>query len=100
VWRCCLNPRVILTLAGIGLLLWLYAPAAGAGALPALILLICPLSMAVMAWRMRRGGSCSTPSGAAPTAGAVDAELRELSEELAILRARRRLATKSDVDKS
>ncbi len=97
--RCCLNPKVIGVLAATGLLLWLVAPASGAAAVPLLIVLICPLSMGAMAWRMTRGGNCATTGQAsAPAAGSedVDAELRELREEIAIERARRQLATRDD----
>lgn len=98
MWRCCLNPRVVAALAGAAALLWLYAPGAVVGALPTLLLLVCPLSMAVMMWQMRKGGSCATMTTppAAPTAGSVDAQIRELSEEVAVLRARRRLAAQRD----
>lgn len=96
--RCCLNPKVIGALAVVGLAVWLFAPAAGAAALPALIVLVCPLSMVAMAWGMRRGGSrVGPPKGGASLRSTgpidVDAELRALREELAIARARRQLAS-------
>lgn len=99
--RCCLNPKVIGGLAAVGLVVWVLAPASGAAALPLLITLVCPLSMGAMAWGMRRrdtGGTdkaTSGPSGAVVTED-VDAELRELREELAIARARRQLAARDD----
>jgi hypothetical protein len=98
MWRCCLNPRVIAGVAGAGVLLWLYMPTAAAGALPALILLVCPLSMGIMAWRMRSGGACSATSSTAASATSIDTELRELTEEVAILRAQRRLSSQADRD--
>lgn len=96
MWRCCLNPKVMAGLLGVGVLLWLYTPTAAVSALPALILLVCPLSMGIMAWRMRGGGSCSTTS--TPADRDVDTELRELTEEVAMLRARRHLASQADSD--
>ena len=96
--RCCLNPKVIGTLAVVGLAVWLFAPAAGAAALPVLIVMVCPLSMVAMAWGMRRRGSrvgppkgATSPQPTGPTD--VDAELLALREELAIARARRQLAS-------
>lgn len=96
--RCCLNPKVIGGLAVVGLAVWFFAPSAGATALPLLITLVCPLSMGVMAWGMRRGGSRPAPKseGASPQTADpadVDAELQALREELAIARARRQLAS-------
>ena len=93
--RCCLNPKVIGGLVAVGLVLWLIAPGSGTAALPLLITLICPLSMGVMAWQMRRGGTCAAP-GAGGTAAATtekqDADVAALREELAIERARQQLA--------
>lgn len=100
--RCCLNPKVIGGIAAAGLLVWLVAPASGAAALPLLFALICPLSMGVMAWQMmRRGRRYTTPEslpavGAATTTAKVDAELRALREEIAIVRARRQLASRDE----
>lgn len=98
--RCCLNPKVIGGLIVVGLAVWLLAPASGLAALPLLAALVCPLSMGAMAWRMRRGGSCTTQNaadGAAPAgSGDVDAQLRALREELAIARARRQLADRGE----
>ena len=88
--RCCLNPKVIAGLGVAALAVWLVAPATGAAAIPLLIGLICPLSMGVMAWQMRKGGS-SCETGQAQQSTNVDAELSELREELAIARARRQL---------
>lgn len=92
--RCCLNPKVIGGLVAVGLVLWLVAPVSGTAALPLLITLICPLSMGVMMWQMRRGGSCSAlDAGSAPAAAADEheAQAAAMREELAIERARRQL---------
>jgi hypothetical protein len=65
-------------------------------ALPLLVVLVCPLSMGVMMWRMRGSGqSCgATTAGSAASAVSsdVDEQLRQAREELAIARARHRLA--------
>lgn len=92
--RCCLNPKVIGGLVAVGLVLWLVAPGSGTAALPLLITLICPLSMGVMVWQMRRGGSCPAPdAGGAPAAASDEheAQAAALREELAIERARQQL---------
>lgn len=98
--RCCLNPKVIGGLAAVGLVVLLLAPASSAAALPLLITLVCPLSMGAMAWGMRRGdrGGDKAISGLSEGASTedVDAELRELREDLAIARARLRLAARDD----
>lgn len=93
--RCCLNPKVIGGLIAVGLVLWLFAPGSGTAAVPLLITLICPLSMGVMAWRMRRGGGCATPEAGHTAEVATekqDVEVVALREELAIERARQQLA--------
>jgi hypothetical protein len=94
--RCCLNPKVIGGLGAVGLVIWLMAPGDGAAALPLLITLVCPLSMGVMMWQMRRsGGSCSAAGAGGPSPAAspkVEEDLRQAREELAIERARQRLA--------
>lgn len=95
--RCCLNPKVIGGLVVLGLVLWLLSPARGVAALPLLVALVCPLSMGVMAWRMRGPGSSAGPGSVvagviAEGAEDVDAQLRALREEVAIARARRQLA--------
>ena len=92
--RCCLNPKVIGGLVAVGLVLWLVAPGSGTAALPLLITLICPLSMGVMMWQMRRGGSCPAPDAGGGPAAASDeheAQVAALREELAIERARQQL---------
>ncbi len=99
--RCCLNPKIIGGLVAVLLALWLFAPASGLAALPLLAALVCPLSMGVMAWRMRRGGSCANPNaaadGAAPAGSEdTDAQLRALREEVAIARARQQLAGRGE----
>lgn len=97
--RCCLNGKVVGTLIAVGLLLLLLAPTSGTTALPLLFALICPLSMGVMMWQMRRPGADAVPetrSSAVTTSGDEGAELAALREELAMERARRQLAQGND----
>jgi hypothetical protein len=98
--RCCLNPKVIGGLIVAALTVWWIAPGSSSAALPLLVGLICPISMGVMMWQMRRQGNstCATTSGRS-TVGVgsdIDAELSALREELAIVRARRQLRTNED----
>jgi hypothetical protein len=94
--RCCLNPKVIGALVAVGLMIWLMAPTGAAASLPLLITLVCPLSMGVMMWQMRRGAtSCGAANAGGPSSAApakVEEDLRQAREELAIERARHRLA--------
>ena len=92
--RCCLNGKVVGALVAVGLILWWAAPASGAAALPLLITLICPLSMGIMMWQMRRPGIDAVPGAGGstvPGAGDERSEVAALREELAMERARRRL---------
>jgi hypothetical protein len=91
--RCCLNPKVIGGLVAVAVVLWVMAPG-GAAALPLLVTLVCPLSMGVMMWQMRRsgGGTAPTISGPATASDSDDTEVAALREELAIERARTQLA--------
>ena len=92
--RCCLNPKVIGGLVAVAVVLWVMAPGGGAAALPLLVTLVCPLSMGVMMWQMRRGGGGPAPttSGPATAPDTGDTEVAALREELAIERARNQLA--------
>lgn len=84
--RCCFNPKVLAGLAGVGAALWFLSPASIGAALPTLVVLACPLSMGVMMWRMRSGGSCSAaPPGNSGGIG-TDVEIRALRAEIASLR--------------
>ena len=97
--RCCLNGKVVGAVIAIGLLLWLAAPASGTAALPLLVALICPLSMGIMMWQMRRPGADAVPDAVGSAGAAVGDERVEaaaLREELAVERARRQLAERND----
>lgn len=86
---CCMNWRVIVGLAAVGLGVWLVAPGLVAGLVPILIVAICPLSMLVMMGSMLRGekasqGACTTqsrrdsqPAGVALTRAEQIAALQE-----------------------
>ena len=87
MWRCCFNPKVLVGLAAVGATLWLLNPASIGALLPTLVLLVCPLSMGVMMWRMRSGGSCSATSPGGDGAADTDTEIRALRTEIAGLRA-------------
>ncbi len=56
--RICFNWKVLAGLAGVGLGVWFLAPDLVAGALPLLLLAICPLSMLLM-MRGMQGGRCA-----------------------------------------
>jgi hypothetical protein len=88
--RCCLNPKVMAGLGVVALASWLLAPATAAAVVPLLIGLICPLSMGVMMWQMRKGGSRRSAVPAEQDTD-VEAQLSAMREELAIARARRQL---------
>jgi hypothetical protein len=97
--RCCLNGKVVGALIAVGLLLWMLAPVSGAAALPLLLALICPLSMGLMMWQMRRPGPDAVPAAGSSTvtiSGDEGAEVAALREELAMERARRQLAERND----
>ena len=58
IWDCvqmCLNWKVLVGLAVVGLAVWVVAPQLVLAALPLLLIVACPLSMLVMMGRMRGG---------------------------------------------
>ncbi len=84
----CLDRRVLGGLAVVGVGIWLYAPQLVGAALPVLVVLICPLSMLVMAWTMR--GSMGTPaSSVSPAERLAELERQQarLNAEIARVRA-------------
>jgi len=87
----CFDWRVLggLALAGIGI--WLYAPQLLGAGLPLLVVLICPLSMGLMAWMMRGSmGSQGTQLSATDRLAALEQEQARLNAEIA--RARTEIA--------
>jgi len=82
--RCCLNPKVIAVLAGLGAGLWWLSPGSAAAALPLLAVLVCPLSMGAMMWVMMRGRGAPAAADPGPSQaqlveiGRLRAELDEL----------------------
>lgn len=52
--ECCLNWRVIAAFAVVGAGAFVYAPKLGLAAVPVLVAMVCPVSMLVMIWSMRR----------------------------------------------
>ena len=96
--RCCVNGKVVGALLAVGLVLWLAAPTSGTAALPLLVALICPLSMGIMMWQMRRPVADADPDAggsSADTSGDGPAGMAALREELAMERARRQLAERN-----
>jgi hypothetical protein len=92
--RFCLDPRVLVAFGALAVAIWLVAPSLLYAAIPALIALACPVSMAVMAWTMRPG-----KAGAGPRAAdAVRAELARLDARRAELEAELTTRTPSGPD--
>ena len=83
----CVDRRVLVALGALGVAIWLYSPQLIVAAVPTLLLLVCPLSMIVMAWSMR--GSMPMNSSTDPTARLADLERQQtrVSEEIAGVRA-------------
>jgi|SRR5712691_2625202 len=84
----CLDRRVLGGLAIVGLGIWIYAPQLVGAALPVLVVLICPLSMLVMAWTMR--GSMSMPGTShspAERLAELERQQAQLSTQIAQVRA-------------
>lgn len=84
----CLDWRVLGGLAAIALGIWLYAPQLIGAALPLLVLLVCPLSMALMGWMMR-GSMPMQPSSLTPAErlARLEQEQAHLNAEIARVRA-------------
>ncbi len=83
IWDCvqmCLNWRVLVGLAVVGLAVWVVAPRLVLAALPLLLVVACPLSMLVMMGRMRGGQPAQ--------ANQLPAEGRTRDEQVAELRSR------------
>ena len=61
--KMCLNPKVLASLAAVGVGVYLFAPGLLAQAVPILLLAACPLSMLLMMWGMQhsQGSGQQTP---------------------------------------
>lgn len=81
---CCLDWRVLTPLATIALGVFVFRPDLFVATLPVLLLAICPLSMLLMAWRMR-GQPAQAAGGAAGEADRREADLARLQLEVAEL---------------
>lgn len=79
----CFNRKVLAGLGVVALGLLVFAPGALGSALPALVMLACPLSMVVM----MRGMSSAGRQGAEPAEPVADAETTRLRAEVDQLRA-------------
>ena len=94
IMRFCVDPRVIAAFVMTGFVAWIIAPALLGTALPVLVALACPVSMAVMAWTMRpkpeeRGAHDRSSDG-------TRAELERLDRKRAELEAQLRAADARD----
>lgn len=83
----CLDRRVLIGLGVAAVGIWIFAPQYIAGALPLLVVLVCPLSMVAMALMMR--GSMSSGPKATPEQRLADLELQRaaLAKQIAATRA-------------
>ncbi len=87
----CLNWKVAVTLALVGLVVLVAAPGLAARALPLLFVAICPLSMVAMMWAMRGKKAALAPPVGAPEPtvhpakleGGAEPTLSDLRSELA-----------------
>lgn len=70
MFKMCFNPTVLAVLALVGVGLLLFAPGFALAALPLLVVAICPLSMAYMAFAMSRGRHGQSAMSQAEGAGA------------------------------
>ncbi len=69
---CCLNGKVIIGLAVVGLGVWVAAPTLVGAAVPLLLTAICPLSMLAMAVGMGRGHGMGQPTRTEAPDAALD----------------------------
>lgn len=81
----CLNWQAAALLAAIGGAVWIIAPGAVLAALPVLLVALCPLSMAIMAWSMRgdRAGMSAHPTA---RLAELEREQARLTHEIAQVR--------------
>jgi hypothetical protein len=94
--RMCLNRKVLIGLGAVAAIVLIVAPGAFVATLPVLLVLACPLSMAVMMWGLSghrsargqdAGGSCHRSEADAALPGGDRSELVRLRAEIDQLRA-------------
>jgi hypothetical protein len=75
----CIDKRVVVGVAGVGLLLWVLAPEAVVTVLPFLLIAICPLSMLLMMKMMNADGQAASGPPASAALGHTEAAAPEPS---------------------
>ncbi|TMC44773.1 MAG: DUF2933 domain-containing protein [Chloroflexi bacterium] len=90
----CFDWRVLTGLAAVGVGIWLIAPQLVAPALPILVVLICPLSMLLMA-RMMATSTARNGQAISPTERLAALEREQARLDAEIARARVKLAPSS-----
>lgn len=87
---CCMNWKVMVGLAAVGLGVWIVAPGLVASVAPLLIVALCPLSMLFMMGGMRGDQQAAHSAGATPSMRVSQADdlARPREEQLAALQAR------------
>ena len=80
--ECCLNWRVIVGLALVGVALFLYAPKLATAYLPILLALVCPISMLVMVLSMSRKATGGRSNEVALSNLSRDQQLQLMEERL------------------
>jgi hypothetical protein len=86
--KMCLNWKVMVALAAVGVGIFVFAPGLAAAALPFLVLAICPLSMLLMMGAMNNMGNGSQAGAACAMGGNRKPQSRE--EEIAQLESQQR----------
>ena len=77
--ECCLNWRVIVGLAVVGVGLFVFAPKSVASSLPVLVALVCPISMLVMLFSMgRMKMQASNNEASEPASVSLDLDRKQL----------------------
>lgn len=76
--KMCINWRVVVGLAIVGLGIWVFAPDVVVRALPVLLLAACPVSMLVMMATMRQP---TTPAPAPEDINSLETQLAELTAQ-------------------
>lgn len=87
--RMCFDWKVLVALAGVGVLIWITAPDLVLRVLPLLLLAACPISMLLMMRGMQQGHAhhtqANSKSGPIPSGQDVDATVEELEARIKAL---------------